>query len=90
MAIRLSKMACMRDGSVLSTTKPFSRLTSPSPQRRSSASRTDVRPTRVDVLAVAVKPQLAMAAAQDVQARLGEHSLVVSIMAGKTPPVPAT
>ncbi|CAO3410132.1 pyrroline-5-carboxylate reductase [Azospirillum largimobile] len=41
-------------------------------------------PGLADVLVVAVKPQLAAAAAQDMQARLGEHSLVVSIMAGKT------
>ncbi|MFP5514351.1 MAG: pyrroline-5-carboxylate reductase [Alphaproteobacteria bacterium] len=37
-----------------------------------------------DVVVVAVKPQLAVAAAQDLQARLGGHTLVVSIMAGKT------
>ncbi|WP_448205865.1 pyrroline-5-carboxylate reductase [Azospirillum sp. sgz302134] len=66
----------------------------PSPELLSVAAETGVRldtaatgPVAngaVDVLVVAVKPQMVEAAARGIQARLSRDSLVVSIMAGKT------
>ncbi|MDQ2104353.1 pyrroline-5-carboxylate reductase [Azospirillum isscasi] len=61
----------------------------PSPELAELAARTGVRlnpadGAPVDVLVVAVKPQMVESAAAGVQAMLTPHTLVLSIMAGKT------
>ena len=62
---------------------------SPAPELAELAARTGVRlnpadRAAVDVLVVAVKPQMVESAAAGVQAMLAPHTLVLSIMAGKT------
>ncbi|KAA0679840.1 pyrroline-5-carboxylate reductase [Roseomonas genomospecies 6] len=61
----------------------------PAPELAELAARTGVRlnpadGAPVDVLVVAVKPQMVESAAAGVQAMLAPHTLVLSIMAGKT------
>ena len=61
----------------------------PAPELVELAARTGVRlnpadGAPVDVLVVAVKPQMVESAAAGVQARLAPHTLVLSIMAGRT------